>query len=150
MGREEAIMRRARRSCRCCGTVSGFPERAAEPGFRVRFGNAEFDAAVRAARAAPGADPWPMLRKALAVWRPMGEDHIEPIALLAHPEVAALITPERGREILATRRGRPPGGQASASRPPRVPTPPCFHSSQADVDLVVFMSASSGSATLPP
>ncbi|RVX42141.1 SMI1/KNR4 family protein SUKH-1 [Nonomuraea polychroma] len=85
--------------------TSGFPERAAEPGFRVRFGNAEFDAAVRAAVAAPGADPWPLLREALTVWRPMNEDHIAPIALLADPEVAALITPERGREILATRRG---------------------------------------------
>ncbi|MDP4507782.1 SMI1/KNR4 family protein [Nonomuraea turcica] len=85
--------------------VSGFPERAAEPGFRVRFGNAEFDAAVRAAVAAPGADPWPLLREALTVWRPMSEDHIAPIALLADPEVAALITPERGREILSTRRG---------------------------------------------
>ncbi|MFI7642921.1 SMI1/KNR4 family protein [Nonomuraea sp. NPDC049400] len=75
-----------------------------EPGFRLCFGNPEFDAAAHAALDA-GEDAWPRLRDALAYWRPLHEDHLAPIALLADPRAARLITPERGRELLATRRG---------------------------------------------
>ena len=60
---------------------------------------------VRALRAELCADAWPDLRAALRLWRPVCEDHIAPISLLAHPVLAQLITPERGREILTTARG---------------------------------------------
>ncbi|WP_328466426.1 SMI1/KNR4 family protein [Streptomyces sp. NBC_00448] len=133
--------------------------RAAEPGFRLTFGGAEFDAAVhavadrlaahpafrtpdeepmdrgpivvtlyathggptpepgplssparvRAAREALCEEAWPELRAALALWRPLSEDHIAPISLLADPVLAQLITPDRGRAILATPRGADPG-----------------------------------------
>ncbi|MEU8273149.1 hypothetical protein ACFYOK_31085 [Microbispora bryophytorum] len=74
------------------------------PGFRVCFGNPEFDAAAHAALDA-GEDAWPRLLDALVHWRPLHEDHIAPIALLADPRAARLITPERGRELLAGSRG---------------------------------------------
>lgn len=45
------------------------------------------------------------LRDALAHRRPLHEDHLAPIALLADPRAAGMITPERGHELLATRRG---------------------------------------------
>ena len=51
-----------------------------------------------------GNEAWPRLRDALIHWRPLHEDHLAPIALLADPRAARLITPERGREVLATRR----------------------------------------------
>ncbi|MGW1159432.1 hypothetical protein ACWD48_14635 [Streptomyces sp. NPDC002519] len=41
----------------------------------------------------------------------MCEDHIAPISLFADPVLAQLITPDRGREILATPRGTGPGPQ---------------------------------------
>ncbi|MGW0801561.1 SMI1/KNR4 family protein [Nonomuraea sp. NPDC002799] len=75
-----------------------------EPGFRLSFGNPEFDEAAHAALDA-GEDAWPRLRDALGHWRPLHEDHLAPIALLADPRAARLITPERGRELLATSRG---------------------------------------------
>ncbi|MFK0257916.1 SMI1/KNR4 family protein [Streptomyces sp. NPDC090445] len=64
----------------------------------------------------PGEDPthtvrrlpdslWPELRAAMALWRPVDEDHIAPVVLLAHPVLAEVITEERGREILSMRRG---------------------------------------------
>ncbi|GAA3018935.1 SMI1/KNR4 family protein [Streptosporangium longisporum] len=85
--------------------IADHRRRAAEPGFQVRFGNPDFDTAVRAVLSAPGHDDaWPLLREALPTWRPLGDDHLVPIALLADPRTARLITPERGREILATRR----------------------------------------------
>ncbi|MGP4101736.1 hypothetical protein [Nonomuraea sp. KM90] len=53
-----------------------------------------------------GGDAWSRLRDALVIhWRPLHEDQLAPIALLADPRAARLITPERGRELLATRRG---------------------------------------------
>ncbi|TDD81459.1 SMI1/KNR4 family protein [Actinomadura rubrisoli] len=48
---------------------------------------------------------WPELREALRLWRPVSEHHIAPIVLFADPRLAQMITPERGREILATPRG---------------------------------------------
>ncbi|MEV4177858.1 SMI1/KNR4 family protein [Nonomuraea sp. NPDC049709] len=83
-----------------------------EPGFRLCFGNPEFDMAAHAALDAgedasggTGEDAWSRLRDALVHWRPLHEDQLAPIALLADPRAARLITPERGRELLATRRG---------------------------------------------
>jgi hypothetical protein len=82
--------------------ISDYRAKAGEP----RFGEADFDAAVRAAIAAPTpGDAWKLLREVLSAWRPMSEDHLAPIVLLADPRTARLITPERGREILAMRRG---------------------------------------------
>ncbi|MEU7942371.1 SMI1/KNR4 family protein [Microbispora bryophytorum] len=81
-----------------------YQARRKEPGFRLCFGNPEFDVAAHAALDA-GEDAWPLLRDALVHWRPLHEDHLAPIALLADPRAARLITPERGRELLATRRG---------------------------------------------
>ncbi|MFI7040519.1 SMI1/KNR4 family protein [Microbispora rosea] len=78
--------------------------RREEPAFRVCFGDPEFDAAAHAALDA-GEDAWPRLLDALVHWRPLHEDHIAPIALLADPRAARLITPERGRELLAASRG---------------------------------------------
>ncbi len=47
---------------------------------------------------------WRVLRDALAVWEAPGPLLIAPIGLLADPVLGPLITPERGREILATPR----------------------------------------------
>ncbi|WP_326642273.1 hypothetical protein OG884_04050 [Streptosporangium sp. NBC_01755] len=86
--------------------IADYRARASEPGFRVCFGESEFDDAVRAAIADhTGDDAWPLLRDALSMWRPMSDDHLAPIALLVDPRIARLITPERGREILTMRRG---------------------------------------------
>ncbi|MFF4798881.1 SMI1/KNR4 family protein [Streptomyces sp. NPDC001351] len=66
-------------------------------------------AQVREARADLCAEAWPELRAALRLWHPVCEDHIAPISLFADPVLAQLITPDRGREILATPRGTRPG-----------------------------------------
>jgi hypothetical protein len=50
----------------------------------------------------------PELRAALRLWHPVCEDHIAPTSLFADPVLAQLITPDRGREILATPRGAGP------------------------------------------
>ncbi|MGW2068645.1 SMI1/KNR4 family protein [Streptomyces sp. NPDC001953] len=47
---------------------------------------------------------WRVLRDALALWEAPGPLLIAPIGLLADPVLGPLITPERGREILATPR----------------------------------------------
>ncbi|MFF3617044.1 SMI1/KNR4 family protein [Streptomyces sp. NPDC002580] len=47
---------------------------------------------------------WRVLREALALWEPPGPLLIAPIGLLADPVLGPLVTPERGREILATPR----------------------------------------------
>ncbi|WP_158578576.1 SMI1/KNR4 family protein [Spongiactinospora rosea] len=84
--------------------IMDYQARAAEPGFRVRLGPPDFESAVRAAVTAP--DPSPALHEALGSWRPLNDDHIAPISLLADPRIAPLITPDLGRRILATPRGR--------------------------------------------
>ncbi|MDQ0956612.1 hypothetical protein QFZ66_000490 [Streptomyces sp. B4I13] len=61
---------------------------------------------------------WRVLRDALALWEPPGPSLIAPIGLLADPFLGPLITPERGREILAT----PRAGEADPAREP-VPGP---------------------------
>ncbi|MEU5089822.1 SMI1/KNR4 family protein [Streptomyces sp. NPDC021356] len=66
-------------------------------------------AKVRAARAALCDEAWPELHAALRLWEPVCEDHIAPISLFADPVLAQMITPDRGREILATPRGTGPG-----------------------------------------
>lgn len=48
---------------------------------------------------------WPALRETLSRWRPLCEDHIAPVSLLADPILARMITRERGREILSRPRG---------------------------------------------
>ncbi|MGW7256422.1 SMI1/KNR4 family protein [Streptomyces sp. NPDC054834] len=47
---------------------------------------------------------WRVLRDALPLWETPGPSLIAPIGLLADPVLGPLITPERGREILATPR----------------------------------------------
>ncbi|WP_369201331.1 SMI1/KNR4 family protein [Streptomyces sp. PU-14G] len=48
---------------------------------------------------------WQTLRNALPVWEPLGPDHLAPLAWVADPVLAPLLTPERGRELLSTPRG---------------------------------------------
>ncbi|MFD7629564.1 SMI1/KNR4 family protein [Streptomyces sp. NPDC059851] len=89
----------------------------------LTYGNPEFDAAVHRILDRLDADPdfprpqeetgrprlpeslWPELRAAVELWRPVDEDHVAPVVLLAHPVLAELIAEERGREILSMRRG---------------------------------------------
>ncbi|MFE0626777.1 SMI1/KNR4 family protein [Streptomyces sp. NPDC058864] len=52
---------------------------------------------------------WHTLRAALPEWRPLGPDHLAPVGLCADPLLGPLITPERGRELLATPRAGQPG-----------------------------------------
>ncbi|MEU6198018.1 SMI1/KNR4 family protein [Streptomyces sp. NPDC047061] len=57
---------------------------------------------------------WHTLRAALPDWRPLGPEHLAPVGLLADPLLGPLITPDRGRELLAT----PRAGQPGAAPPP--------------------------------
>ncbi|MFD0339631.1 SMI1/KNR4 family protein [Streptomyces sp. NPDC127117] len=64
---------------------------------------------------------WRVLREALPLWETPGPSLIAPIGLLADPVLGPLITPERGREILATPRAGETGpvpGQAPDLDPP--------------------------------
>ncbi|MEU6949061.1 SMI1/KNR4 family protein [Streptomyces sp. NPDC046316] len=47
---------------------------------------------------------WRLLRQALPLWEAPGPSLIAPVGLLADPVLGPLVTPERGREILATPR----------------------------------------------
>ncbi|MEU6379123.1 SMI1/KNR4 family protein [Streptomyces sp. NPDC046909] len=47
---------------------------------------------------------WRTLRAALPRWRPLGPDHLAPVGLYADHLLGPVITPERGRELLATPR----------------------------------------------
>ncbi|MFJ7217116.1 SMI1/KNR4 family protein [Amycolatopsis sp. NPDC098790] len=81
--------------------------RFSRPGAGFTYGNAEFDQPVRDARAEHPDNPealWAAVRTALPHWRPRTPDHVAPVALLADPVLAAVITPERGRELLTTPR----------------------------------------------
>ncbi|MFF4836631.1 SMI1/KNR4 family protein [Streptomyces sp. NPDC001315] len=60
--------------------------------------------ARESARWGPTDAAWRVLRDALPLWEAPGPLLIAPIGLLADPVLGALITPERGREILATPR----------------------------------------------
>ncbi|MFB7608851.1 SMI1/KNR4 family protein [Streptomyces gardneri] len=57
---------------------------------------------------------WRVLRDALPLWEPPGPLLIAPVGLLADPVLGPLITPERGRELLATPRA---GGTGPAPEP---------------------------------
>ncbi|MGW2914199.1 SMI1/KNR4 family protein [Streptomyces asoensis] len=59
---------------------------------------------------------WRVLRDALSLWEPPGPLLIAPVGLLADPLLGPLVTPERGREILATPR-------AGATGPAPEPVP---------------------------
>ncbi|MHA6761888.1 SMI1/KNR4 family protein [Streptacidiphilus sp. PAMC 29251] len=61
-----------------------------------------------AVRASLCDDAWPDLLAALRLWRPVDEDHIAPVSLLADPVLAQLITPDRGRQILTIPRAPTP------------------------------------------
>ncbi|MFJ7071107.1 SMI1/KNR4 family protein [Streptomyces sp. NPDC098781] len=60
--------------------------------------------AREAARWGAGDAAWRVLREALPRWEAPGPSLIAPIGLLADPVLGPLITPERGRELLATPR----------------------------------------------
>ncbi|MFG2918887.1 SMI1/KNR4 family protein [Kitasatospora sp. NPDC048298] len=48
---------------------------------------------------------WRTLLAAIPKWTPLEPDHLAPVGLLADPLLGPLITPDRGRELLATARG---------------------------------------------
>ncbi len=48
---------------------------------------------------------WRTFREALPEWEPPGPDHLAPLGWVADPLLGPLLTPERGRELLATPRG---------------------------------------------
>ncbi|MFJ7326194.1 SMI1/KNR4 family protein [Streptomyces cyaneofuscatus] len=64
---------------------------------------------------------WHVLRDALPLWEAPGPLMVVPIGLLADPVLGPLITPERGREILATPRA---GERGTAPEPVSDPDPP--------------------------
>ncbi|MFE2869504.1 SMI1/KNR4 family protein [Embleya sp. NPDC059259] len=68
--------------------------------------------AREAARRGDTDGAWRVLRDGLAQWIPPARDVVAPVGLLADPLLAPVITPERGRELLATpragRAGVPP------------------------------------------
>lgn len=66
---------------------------------------------------------WRVLRDALPLWEAPGPRLIAPVGLLADPVLGPLITPERGREILATPRAGETG-PAPAPAPVPAPDPP--------------------------
>ncbi|MFD9407437.1 SMI1/KNR4 family protein [Streptomyces sp. NPDC059989] len=94
-----------------------------EATFRYRAEGA-FGEAVEAAReSARRAEPeaaWRTLAAALPAWTPRTADHIAPVGLLADPYLGPVLTPERGRVLLATPRG--PGASAPAL-PTSAPAP---------------------------
>lgn len=85
--------------------VAEYQAQLREPGFRLSYGNPEFDAAVRAIADGPAEDAWPALRDAMRLWQPRTDDHIAPVVLFADPVLAEIITEDRGREILSMPRG---------------------------------------------
>jgi len=86
--------------------IAEYQAQLREPGFRLSYGNPEFDAAVRAIADGPAENRWPALRDAMRLWQPRTDDHIAPVVLFADPVLAEIITEDRGREILSMPRGR--------------------------------------------
>lgn len=86
--------------------VADYQARLRDPGFRLSYGNPEFDSEVHRIAGGPPEDAWPALRDAIRLWRPLTDDHIAPVVLFADPALAEIITEEHGREILSMRRGR--------------------------------------------
>ncbi|MEU9608110.1 SMI1/KNR4 family protein [Streptomyces sp. NPDC048057] len=75
------------------------------------------EAVERARELARGGDTdgaWRTFMAALPQWKPLGPDHLVPLGWLADPLLGPLLTPERGRELLAT----PRGGQAGETPVP--------------------------------
>ncbi|MFE6288254.1 SMI1/KNR4 family protein [Streptomyces sp. NPDC057877] len=70
--------------------------------------------AREAARWGAGDAAWRVLREALPRWEAPGPSLIAPVGLLADPVLGPLITPDRGRDILAT----PRAGQRGPAREP--------------------------------
>ncbi|MEW1998525.1 SMI1/KNR4 family protein [Streptomyces coelicoflavus] len=66
------------------------------------------------ARWGAGDAAWRVLRDALPLWEQPGPLLVVPLGLLADPVLGPLVTPERGREVLAT----PRGGQRGAAPEP--------------------------------
>ncbi|MFI1538149.1 SMI1/KNR4 family protein [Streptomyces anandii] len=59
-------------------------------------------------------EAWRTLMAAVPLWEPLGPDHLAPLGWVADPVLGPLLTPERGRELLATARG----GQAGEAPAP--------------------------------
>jgi hypothetical protein len=49
---------------------------------------------------------WSDLLRTLTLRRPVSVNHIAPVVLFADPVLIEMITPDRGRELLATPRGQ--------------------------------------------
>ncbi|MFD9483711.1 SMI1/KNR4 family protein [Streptomyces sp. NPDC059991] len=84
------------------------------------FGEAVRVARELARRARPEA-AWLALLEAAPSWMPLTPDHIAPVGLLADSVLGPLLTPERGRALLATPRGAaapsPQTGSAETAAP---------------------------------
>ncbi|MFE6839612.1 SMI1/KNR4 family protein [Streptomyces sp. NPDC057705] len=78
------------------------------------FGEAVETARALARRAEPEA-AWRTLAAAVPEWSPRSADHIAPVGLLADPYLGPVLTPERGRVLLATPRG--PGATKASPAP---------------------------------
>ncbi|WP_406347612.1 SMI1/KNR4 family protein [Streptomyces sp. NBC_01547] len=76
------------------------------------------DAARESSRWGATDAAWRILRDAVGLWEAPGPELIAPIGLLADPLLGPLITPERGREVLAT-----PRAGRNGPAPERVPVP---------------------------
>ncbi|MCX4804981.1 SMI1/KNR4 family protein [Streptomyces sp. NPDC058682] len=73
---------------------------------------------------------WRTLLDALPVWQPLGPDHLAPLGWVADPLLGALLTPERGRELLST----PRGGQSGEAPSPTAGLDPDGLAWLADLD----------------
>ncbi|MEV6761411.1 SMI1/KNR4 family protein [Streptomyces sp. NPDC051105] len=80
---------------------------------------------------------WRTLRAALPAWRPLSADHLAPVGLCADPLLGPLITPERGRELLAT----PRAGQPGEAPPPSADLDPPGLAWLADGDRGDFLTS---------
>jgi hypothetical protein len=69
-----------------------------------RFGEA-VERAREQARWGDSDGAWRTLIDAVPLWEPLGPDHLAPLGWVADPVLGPLLTPERGRELLATPRG---------------------------------------------
>ncbi|MFJ1939065.1 SMI1/KNR4 family protein [Kitasatospora sp. NPDC088160] len=56
---------------------------------------------------------WQILLAGLPLWTPLGPDHLAPVGLLADSVLGPVITPERGRILLATPRAAGPNATAA-------------------------------------
>ncbi|MBD0742756.1 SMI1/KNR4 family protein [Streptomyces sp. CBMA152] len=99
---------------------------------RIRQGTYEYEAsgpfgdAVRVARdlarrARPEA-AWRVLAAAVPSWQPATDDHIAPVGLLADSVLGPVVTPERGRALLATPRGAAATPSTDTAGSPAPPT----------------------------